>query len=67
MVVMKTKITLSVAGLALMLTTAVVFAFGMECPIDGNTMMWTGKTRFEYGKMLKEYRCPAGHVSWVVE
>lgn len=34
------------------------------CQYDGSTMMWTGKTKTEWGKLLKEYKCPAGHVEW---
>ena len=34
------------------------------CQYDGSAMMWTGKTKTEWGKLLKEYKCPAGHIEW---
>ena len=35
-----------------------------KCPICNGTMMWTGKTKTEWGKLLKEYKCPVGHIEW---
>lgn len=44
------------------------FAFAVprnhKCPICSGTMMWTGETATEWGKLLKEYKCPVGHVEW---
>lgn len=34
------------------------------CQYDGNAMIWTGKTKIEWGKLLKEYKCPIGHIEW---
>lgn len=63
----KRRIFILTSGLIL-LSAICVFALGFKnCPIDGSSMMWTGRTEVEMGKMLKEYKCPMGHVSWVVE
>jgi hypothetical protein len=37
------------------------------CPIDGSGMYFTGKTKTVSGKLLYEYKCPQGHISWVVQ
>lgn len=34
------------------------------CQYDGYNMFFTGKTKTEWGKLLKEYKCPAGHTEW---
>jgi hypothetical protein len=50
------------------LAVAVALAFGsVTCPLDDMMMIWTGQTRSAWGKLLYEYRCPAGHASWVVQ
>jgi predicted RNA-binding Zn-ribbon protein involved in translation (DUF1610 family) len=33
----------------------------LKCPACGMNVYWTGKTRTEWGKMQKIYRCPANH------
>lgn len=65
MAAMKTQLALIPA--LLLLTALAVYAFGPQCPLCNGSMMWTGKTQFEYGKMLKQYRCPAGHIFWMVD
>lgn len=40
---------------------------GVRCPIDNMDMYFTGRTGFEMGKMLQEYKCPMGHTTWVVQ
>ncbi len=49
--------------LALLAGALLLFGF-YSCPIDNLTMNWTGRTRFESGVMLKEYRCVRGHIAW---
>lgn len=34
-----------------------------KCPVCGMDAYWTGKTRTEWGKLQKIYKCPAGHYS----
>ncbi len=34
-----------------------------SCPVCGMDASWTGKTRTEWGKLKKFYKCPAGHLS----
>jgi hypothetical protein len=51
---------------ALALTLAAAFG-DITCPIDNMSMLWTGKTTFEMGKMLQLYKCPMGHTTWVVK
>ena len=36
-----------------------------KCPSCGSGMIWTGETKFEWGQMFKEYRCPAQHSWWI--
>ena len=36
----------------------------MKCPICGMNMYFTGNTKVEFGKLLKEYKCPVGHIYW---
>ena len=31
---------------------------------DGYRLRFTGKTKSEWGKLLKEYECSAGHKYW---
>ena len=50
-----------------MIVSVIVFAQTYRCQYDNNSMIWTGKTKTEYGKLTKEYRCPAGHFYWVVD
>jgi Zn-finger nucleic acid-binding protein len=33
----------------------------VTCPLCGGSMYFTGRTKIEWGRMLKIYRCPAGH------
>lgn len=37
---------------------------GNACQYDGSSMYFTGKTKSEWGKLLKEYKCPYGHAAW---
>lgn len=61
---MKKKIAAFMAALAF---AASAYAWGMSCPIDSMGMYFTGNTRIEMGKLLYEYKCPSGHVTWVVQ
>lgn len=35
-----------------------------KCPLCWGQMRWTGETKSEWGKLLKEYECSAGHKYW---
>jgi hypothetical protein len=35
------------------------------CPSCSMSMFWTGETKTEWGKILKLYKCPAGHAYWI--
>jgi len=60
----KRKVILAVLGISLI---GAAIAQSIQCPIDKGNMVFTGNTKIEMGKMLKEYRCPSGHVTWVVQ
>ena len=53
--------------LFVLLASFAALAQTISCPIDGLMMYFTGETRVEMGKMLYKYRCPQGHVTWVVQ
>ena len=38
-----------------------------KCPICNGTMMWSGETDVEWGKLTYKMTCPVGHVSWEVD
>lgn len=65
MTAMKTKLALVPA--ILFLTAIAVYAFGVFCPLCNAGMMWTGQAQFDYDKILKKYRCPAGQTFWMVD
>lgn len=48
-------------------TAFAVYAAFVNCPIDNMSMYFTGKTTTEMGKLLYQYKCPNGHVTWVVQ
>lgn len=50
---------------ALLGVSTLAFA-AINCPIDGMSMYFTGKTKTEMGKLLKQYKCASGHITWVV-
>lgn len=52
---------------ALLFAATLALASDHTCPIDNHSMYFTGNTRVEMGKMLKEYKCAAGHTMWVVQ
>lgn len=54
-------------GLILALA-GVLGAFQVQCPVDGFGAYFTGRTRVDpvTGKLLQEYKCPNGHLFWVV-
>lgn len=39
------------------------FSIGPKCPVCGSSVIWTGETYVEWGKLFKVYKCPAGHTS----
>ena len=55
------------ATIAALLFVAVAVAADVTCPIDDFAMYFTGKTKVVSGKMLLQYRCPSGHITWVVQ
>ena len=38
-----------------------------RCPLCSGTMIWTGDTKTEWGKLVYKMRCPSNHVSWEVD
>ncbi|MGD0133017.1 MAG: hypothetical protein ABSE57_13275 [Bryobacteraceae bacterium] len=62
-----TKNTLKRIALLLALASA-LFAFNVDCPIDGGSAMWTGKTMIDQAtaKMLYQHKCLRGHVFWAL-
>ncbi len=56
--------------LALLVATSIIFInisyAGEGCPSCGMSMIWTGETKTEWGKLLNLYRCPANHYYWIV-
>jgi len=36
----------------------------LSCQYDGSSMYFTGNTKIEWGKLLKEFKCHAGHITW---
>lgn len=43
------------------------FAESHNCQYDKFSMIWTGQTKVEWGKIAKEYQCILGHSFWIVE
>jgi hypothetical protein len=37
------------------------------CQYDNLPLLWTGKTDIEWGKLVKEYECAAGHTYWLTD
>jgi hypothetical protein len=58
------KVALAIIGISLV---GAAIAQSIQCPIDKGSMFATGRTKVEMGKMLYEYRCASGHVTWVVQ
>jgi len=52
---------------AALMLAASVWATSLTCSIDDSGLMWTGKTRVEWGKMLYEHRCLQGHRFWLTQ
>ena len=52
-----------------MMMTLAAFAVLMfaepKCPVDDNSGYFTGTTRSVSGVLMKEYKCPQGHIYWV--
>lgn len=59
------QIRTKIVGAVLALAAVAAWA-NVTCPIDKMTMMFTGNTRVEMGKLLKEHKCINGHVTWLV-
>ena len=36
----------------------------VKCPVDGLMCVFTGKSESVSGVLMKQYRCPQGHISW---
>lgn len=58
---------IAMASVAILLSAVAAYALGVSCPIDGMSMIFTGKTQSDSGKILQEYKCPRGHVQWVIQ
>lgn len=61
-----TKTSKMLLGLAGAVIAAAAYA-AVSCPIDNGGMYFTGSTKTVGGKLLKEYKCPQGHTTWVVD
>lgn len=61
------KLSRRIVILGALIVASAAYAYGATCPIDNLGMVFTGKARTEMGKLLYEYRCPSGHVTWVVQ
>ena len=48
-------------------STSSTFNNDVKCQYDGYTMHFTGETKTEWGKLLKEYKYAAGHTVWVTQ
>ena len=59
---MKRKFVIIVAVLLSLVTVA--FAASFKCPSCNSSMIWTGETKIEWGKMFYLHECPAGHQYW---
>ena len=57
-------IALGLFSLSIIFILATTAFAGHSCPSCGMSMIWTGNTTTEWGKILQEYRCPAGHEYW---
>jgi len=56
------------AGLVLAsVAVATLVPMSGPCPIDGGSTYFTGQTKVVSGKLLYQYRCPQGHINWVVK
>ena len=64
---LKRVVITTTLGISLFVAFATAYAMNVICPIDNFSMMWTGQTQTEWGKMLYQYKCPGGHITWVVQ
>ena len=53
--------------IAAMLLAVTAWATSLRCNIDESTLMWTGRTRIEWGKMLYEHKCLQNHYFWLTQ
>ena len=51
--------------IALLLLSATAMAY--NCQYDNLPLSWTGQTKVEWGKLVKLYKCAAGHAYWIAE
>lgn len=52
-------------ALILLLLSATAMAY--TCQYDDMQLVWTGQVKTEWGKLVKLYKCPAGHAYWIAE
>jgi hypothetical protein len=63
---MKRILKVAAVTLAIGLASSAL-AQAVRCALDNYSMYFTGETRQEMGKLLLEYKCAAGHVTWIVK
>ena len=51
--------------IALLAMSATAYAY--TCQYDNLQLYFTGQTKVEWGKIVKLYKCPAGHAYWIVD
>ena len=64
---MKKKLVVSIVLLAIAALIAFAVPNNKKCALCNNTMIWTGKSKTEWGKLVYEMKCPIGHISWEVD
>jgi hypothetical protein len=62
---MKTRAKVLIGAIAIMFASSVYAA--VTCPIDNFDMYFTGKSKTEMGKLLYQYKCASGHITWFVQ
>lgn len=50
-----------------LLLAATAYATSLKCSIDDMMLMWTGKTKTEWGKLLYEHKCVNNHYYWLTQ
>lgn len=58
---MKNALKFAVVAL---LGAGLLLAQMVKCAVDGQNCYFTGKTQIVSGVLMKEYKCPQGHINW---
>ncbi len=57
------KLIITIVALLIMVSVA----WAYTCQYCGGGLYFTGQTKVEYGKLAYLYKCPAGHMYWIVK